>query len=160
MKILFMTLLLFCLVQESCAKDYRINHPVEIDSLLVAWLIDRYVDPEARFILTTKEQKLRNEDVTSINTSDSPYRRGSRLTAFDMAVGEFAVQNSCIEVLQRYNKILELTPWRKLEYPDAHNFEMTITPLLPELPNGKNLQQSFTFIDRFCNSVMQTYGPQ
>lgn len=160
MRIFLLTLLLICIAQGSGAKNYRINHPVEIDSLLVAWLIDRHIDPEARFILTTKEQTNQDKTVTSINTSDSPFRRGSSHTAFDVAVREFAIQNSCIEVLQHYNKILEITPWRKLEHSGAHNFENTITPLLPELPNGDDLQQSFSFIDRFCSNDPQDAGPE
>jgi len=151
-KIVISILLLFCMAQESWAKKYRINHPVEIDSLLVAWLIDRYVDNNAMFILAIREHGKIDNTVISINTSDSPYRRGSRHTAFDTAVREFAIQNDCIKVLQQYNKILEITPWRKLEHASAHNFEKMITPLLPEVPNGADLQQSFSFIDQFCSS--------
>ncbi len=93
-----------------------------------------------------------DDTAININTSDSPYRRGARHTAFDVAVREFAIQNSCVKLLQRYNKILEITPWRKMEHSDAYNFERAIVPLFPKTPNGRELQRVFSFIDSFCEN--------
>ena len=160
MRIIVLIMFLICMTEEGCAKNYRINCPVEIDSLLVAWLIDRYVDDKAEFALTTKEQISQEEDVININTSDSPYRRDARHTAFDIAVTEFGIQNSCIEMLQRHAKILEIMPWRKLEHPDTQNFERALTPRLPVRPDDDGLQQSFAYIDHFCASGSQTTAEQ
>jgi len=153
MRIILCTLLLISMAKGSLANNYRINHPLEIDSLLVAWLIDRYVETGAHFILAKKSQKIDvNQGVISVNTGDSPYRRGSRHTAFDMALKDFSVENKCIDVLQRYNKILEITPWRKLEFPDAHNFEKELTAMFPEKPVSADLYYLFSYLDDFCTN--------
>lgn len=155
MRIIVLAVFLLCVPQAGLAKNYRINCPVEIDSLLVAWLIDRFVDHAAEFTLTTKDKINLDVTIISINSSDSPYRRKARHTAFDTIVKESNIHNNCIEILQHYDRILEMMPWRKLEYPDALEFERTLKPLLPNQQNGNGLQQSFAFIDQFCASKLQ-----
>ena len=149
MRITVIVLLLFYLFcNAGWAKQYTLLSPLEADSVLVAWLIKRHVEPAAQFAILSKQKA--GPDSSAINTPHSPLRRSARFTAFDAAVRLYDVNNSCVATIQPLVRILEMTPWRKAEYPEALRFEQGLFSLLPDNPTGDDLEKAIAFVDSFC----------
>ena len=132
------------------AKTYTTYYPWESDSVLVAWVIQKFVDPEAKFVsIDKRKEKVDKEN--SINTSNSKLRRIARFTAFEMALKHYEVKDSaCTDELKRVIRVLEMTPWKKNEFEDILAFEEGFVPLLPKALEDNNLTKSFDYINNFC----------
>jgi hypothetical protein len=150
MRIIIAALLLFLSSGNVWGKQYKIHHPLETDSLLVAWLIKNHVDKDAVFSIVPKSEKV--DKNSSINTPNSPYRRSARFTAYDSAIRIFDIKDDCAGRIQPLVRILEMTPWRKHEYPEALRFEQDLVPLFPEKPGSGGLDKAFAFVDSYCST--------
>lgn len=146
----------FCFVLTGAAGNtysahYKTDRLWEIDSVLVAWLIKEHVDKEAIFSSIPRGERI--EKKFSINTPYSPLRRNARYTAFDAAIRIYKVDSQCIDKIRPIIRVLEITPWRKHEYLEALKFEKALVPLLPSEPGEGNLEDAFSYINTFCNSL-------
>lgn len=133
------------------AKDitYITYVPWESDSVLVAWLINRYVDRDIKFESLAKGEKIKLP--LTINTPNSKLKRNARYSAFETTVKYLKIkEDKCIKKLTKVIKILEMVPWQKHNYGDAMTFEQKIIPLLPSAPQKDGLDRAFKFIDKFC----------
>lgn len=148
MKILLGFILLMLMATKVVSADYSLRYPVETDSLLVAYVIKTYVDDKARFSVFEGSGPKQG---TPINTPDSPYRRNARFTAFDSVTRQHNVENSCIDTIRPIVRLLEMTPWRKHEVPEALRFERDLAELLPVKPGVTSFNEAFSFIDRYCS---------
>ncbi len=134
------------------AKDnvYKTYYPWESDSVLVAWVIHKFVDSNATFIAVDKKvEKIGKKN--SINSSNSKLRRTARFTAFEMALNYYKIKESkCTDELKRVIRVLEMTPWKKHEYEDILAFEEKFVTLFPKKLEDNNLTKSFEYLDNFC----------
>lgn len=132
------------------ANSYKTYYPWESDSVLVAWVIDKFADTNASFIAVDKrKEKIGKKN--SINSSNSKLRRTARFTAFEMALNHYKVkEDKCIGELKRVIRVLEMTPWKKHEYLKALKFEEDFVPLFPTNMGESKLKKPFEMIDRFC----------
>ena len=141
----------FCLILSNTAlgQEYTLAWPLETDSVLVAWLVHNHIDPEAVFTLHSPRPESA-KPATAINTADSPFRRSFRFTAFDEATRIHHLESPCISRLKPMVRLLEMTPWRKSEYPDALQFERKLSNRLPTNPDHLAFADAFAFIDSYC----------
>jgi hypothetical protein len=131
------------------ANSYKTYYPWESDSVLVAWVIDKFADTNASFIAVDKrKEKIGKKN--SINSSNSKLRRTARFTAFEMALHHYKVDNSCTNKIKRVIRVLEMTPWKKNEYEDVLAFEEGFVTLFPTTIEDNNLTKAFLYIDKFC----------
>ena len=145
-------------VTSAHGEQYTTYFPWETDSVLVAWLIKNHVDENATFSAIAKGGKTTKK--FSINTAKSSFRRTARFTAFDTACRIFRINDRCVQKIQPIIRILEMTPWRKQEYPEALRFEQGLVPLFPKQPRVGSLEKAFSYIDRFCNSKKKSVTEQ
>jgi hypothetical protein len=151
MKLLTSTFLFFFLsANVAYGEHYTIHYPLEIDSLLVAWVIKRYVDNNATFSTVAQGEAIKGN---SINTSNSVYRRSARFTAFDAAIRINDIDNDCVKKIQPIIKMLEITPWMKGESIEVTHFEKSLTQLFPEKPGSGEFEETFNAVDNFCAPI-------
>ncbi len=139
--ILFSFLLFLAPLNASVYKTYS---QWEVDALFVAWLIKRYVEHDSEFVIVKKGTFI--EKKLSINTPNSRFRRSAKETAFESALREFNIRNSCTDILTPIIRILELAPWRKSEYHHVLTFENSVVTRLKE----QDISAAFNYIDRYC----------
>jgi len=122
--------------------------PWEADAVVTAWVLKRYVAPNAHFVAQPRGfEPVQGE--AGIDMPDSPYRRSGRNTAFDAALRIHNIDTPCTRRLQPMVRLLELAKWRKSSMPAAEAFEAELVPLLPGRP-GEEPDAAFAFIDRYC----------
>ncbi len=148
--IIFFCLSLLGVAEKGFSAHYKTDRPWEIDSVLVAWLIKHYVDKDAVFSSVPRGEHIKKE--FSINTPYSPLRRSARCSAFDAGVRIYKVKSQCVEKIRPLIRLLEITSWRKHEYPEALKFEQGLMPLIPLDPGIENLEKAFLYIDSYCGS--------
>ncbi len=144
----FLVFLLLVNLLYAEGRHYKSYVPWETDSILVAWLIKRYVDKDATFATVKKPTKIEKE--YAINTSYSDMRRSSRFTAFEAAARIYKLDNVCIDKLKPIIRVLEMTPWRKHEDMRSFRFEEEIVPLFPTESGEQSLDDVFNYIDKYC----------
>jgi hypothetical protein len=127
--------------------------PWEIDSVLVAWAIKRYVDVGSEFIALERGTSIPVEK--SIDTPDSYYRRTGMTSAFEGAVHRHGLSSECLDSLVSISRVLELTPWRKSEDENASDFEIQIMPYVPRVPQKGGLEKAFEVIDQYCARIQK-----
>jgi len=147
-------LMLFLITINSYASVYKSYYPWESDSILVAWVIDKFVDKNASFIAVDKKEEKLSTNENTINTSNSKLRRTARFTAFEMAVKYYNIkEDRCINRLKKIIRVLEMTPWKKEEYEDIVKFEERFVALFPKEIKDNNLSRAFKYLDNFCKEV-------
>lgn len=122
--------------------------PWEVDSVVSAWALRRFVDPQAVFVTRLKGSPVSAR--ASIDTPDSDYKRGARSTAFDEVVRRNQAASPCLEKLAPIVRTLELSPWRKSADPLSEAFEQGLVPLIPQGLGVASLEPAFAYIDAFC----------
>jgi len=148
----FIVLLIISLQSAIYAKEttYKVYYPWESDSILVAWAIHTYINPQASFVSVDKTKKKISKK-EAINTANSKFRRTARYTAFETAIRYFKIKDSeCIKKLTKAIRVLEMTPWKKQEYEDVLAFEEGFVPLFPQKIDDNNLSKVFDYIDTYC----------
>lgn len=148
---------LFASINVAHGKQYTTYYPLEIDSLLVAWVIKRYVDKEATFSTVAKDES--TQEGLYINTSKSRYYRSARYTAFDAAIRIHDIDNDCVKKIQPIIKMLEITPWMKGESIEVSRFEESLVPFFPDKPGTEDFEQAFVVIDNFCKLEESAKAP-
>lgn len=131
------------------AQTFETWAPWEVDTVVSAWTLKRFVDPSAEFLSKPKGAPV--SGAFSLDTPDSPYKRGARNTAFDEVVRRNALASPCLERLAPIVRTLELSPWRKSAHPESEAFEQGLVPLLPGAPEG-SLEPAFHYLDEFCRT--------
>ena len=126
------------------AAIYKTYTQWETDALFVAWLIDRYVEKDSKFVVTEKGTFI--EAKYAINTPNSRFRRSAKETAFESALRIFNIHNGCTDILIPIIRILELAPWRKSEYTHVLTFENDIMTRLKQ----QDISAAFDYIDSYC----------
>ncbi len=132
------------------ADIYYAYYPYESDSVLTAWLIRKFRDPQALFAGIEKGEHVRIDPKFQINTAQSRFRRSARFTAYESAKKILNIHDPCAEKLVKVSRILEAAPWRKQQYPTITTFERMLHEALPKTPDPSNLDKAFKVIDRFC----------
>jgi hypothetical protein len=133
---------------DASARTYVTWAPWQVDSVLVAWVIKRFVEHDVEFEAVAPGTTVASD--VALDAPTSRYRRNARRTAFEEAARVLRVESQCIEALRPINRVLELAAWRKSEFPEAEAFELGLTRLLPSGPAKGGLEQAFAFIDAFC----------
>lgn len=133
---------------ETTAPLYVTWHPWQVDSVLAAWALKRFVFMEAGFASVPKGTPIAAGQALDI--PDSAYRRNGLRTAYEEVLRLHHLVAPCAERLRPIARVLELAQWRKSEYPEAENFEAGLLPLLPTQPTGDGLTPAFAYIDQFC----------
>jgi hypothetical protein len=128
--------------------------PWQADSVLAAWALKRFVDPDAQFESAAGGTRLPAD--RALDTPDSPYRRTAARTAFEEVVRLHKLDFACIERLRPIIRVLELARWRKSESPQAEGFESALSQRLPREPGRGGLEPAFSYIDSFCASAPDT----
>ena len=126
------------------ATVYKTYAQWEVDALFVAWLINRHVEKDSEFIIVKKGTLI--EAKYAINTPNSRFRRSAKETAFESALREFNIRNSCTDTLTPIIRILELAPWRKSEYHHVLTFESDLVTRLKQ----QDISAAFDYIDSYC----------
>lgn len=126
------------------ASTYKTYTQWEVDALMSAWLISRFVESDAKFSIVKKGSIIDKE--YAINTPNSKYRRGAKETAFESVLRQFSISDSCTKSLIPIIRVVELAPWRKSEYLYILNFENEIVDIL----NKDGIERAFIYIDNYC----------
>lgn len=130
------------------SSTYYVKEPLEPDTVLSAWIVKQSLNPNFKIIKSNEIDKIDNAYL--LNTSKSPIRRNGRFTAFEMALKTYKTPNSiCINTLRKNIKIIELTPWKKLEYIEVLDFEQKFVNSF----ESNDLKQSFKFLNNFCKGL-------
>lgn len=131
-------------------KTFTTWLPWQVDSVVAAWVLKRYVHPDALF-----ESAPRGTDIPSeraLDTPASPYRRNGRQTAFDETMRIHKLRFACADKLAPIVRMLELAPWRKSENPEAEKFELELNRLMPQGSTKGGLDSAFSYIDQYCGN--------
>lgn len=134
--------------KDSNTIEYGTWSPWEIDAILAAWAIKKYVHNNAEFTSHPKGTNI-NTDY-SIDIPNSPYSRNGKTTAFQQVIEKNNINSPCIKEFITISRILEIAPWRKSQYEDAADFETEIGPHMPRTPQKGGLERSFEVIDKYC----------
>ncbi len=132
------------------AEVHYAPFPYETDTVLTAWLIKHYKDPEALFAGIPKSKQSKIPSERQINTGVSPYRRSARFTAFETARRILGATGTCIEKLTPLSRVLEKAAWRKQQYPEFVSFELRLHNSLPDSPEPNDLRKAFEIIENYC----------
>jgi hypothetical protein len=137
--------LVFLLFSSSLnAVVYKTYAQWEVDALLVAWLISRYVEKNSKFEVVEKGTYI--EKRYAINTPNSKFRRSGKETAFESALRQLNIHNSCTNILTPIIRIIELAPWRKSEHIHVLAFESDVMVQLQQ----QDISAAFNYIDNYC----------
>ena len=128
------------------ATVYQTQSRWEVDAVLVAWLINRHVETDSEFILVEKGTLI--DAMHAINTPNSRFRRSAQETAFESALRQFNIHNSCSDVLTPMIRLIELAPWRMNEHSHAKMFERDILAL----SETQDISAAFEYIDSYCQN--------
>ena len=79
------------------ASVYKTYSQWEVDAIMVAWLIHSYVEKDSEFMLVEKGSYIDKD--YAINTPNSKFRRGAKETAFESALRQLRIGNSCTDKL-------------------------------------------------------------
>jgi len=135
-----------------CLSDDHVSYktwsPWEVDAVLTAWGIRKYKSPNAVFESVAKGTSV--DKILSLDTPYSNYKRTGTKSAFQVFVESEFVKDKCVTKLVEISKILELTAWRKSEYPYAVELEEKLVPFIPRRPIKGGLMPAFKVIDDFC----------
>ena len=124
--------------------------PWQVDSVLAAWALQRYVFFGAGFEAVQAGTDLPND--VALDTPNSKYRRNGSRTAFEEVLRTHSLKVPCTEYLRPLNRVLELTKWRKSEYPEAEAFESKLAELYPMKPGKGGLEAAFHHLDEICEA--------
>ena len=125
---------------------YRTYSRWEPDGILAAWVIHRFVDPEAAFEAVPKGTKI--EKGFSINTSRSVLKRTGRETAYEKALRYYHLKgDSCDRIFLPMIRVLELAPWKKTRSPELMTFEEA---LRHQVAKG-GMSAAFSFLQSYCH---------
>lgn len=125
--------------------------PWQVDSVVAAWVLKRYVHADAIFESVPRGTSLSPE--RALDTPASLYRRNGRQTAFDETLRINKLRFACADKLGPIVRMLELAPWRKSENPGAEKFESELNRLMPQGTTKGGLEAAFGYIDRFCGNT-------
>lgn len=133
------------------AKNYVGYCPLEPDTALTFWAIQKYKDKDAKFFLGDKKSVINLKKAMKINTSDAKIKRNGRFTAFEIFLYKNNIKsNKCIKKLIKMDKVLEMMPWMKNQFPDILAFENKLRNLSPKNRGKVKLKRLFHYIDNFC----------
>jgi len=143
---------IFCLfLYFAFAKSYVGYYPLEPDTALTFWAIQKYKDKDAKFFLVDKKSAINLKKTIKINTSDAKIKRNGRFTAFEIFLYKNKIKsNECMKRLIKIDKVLEMMPWMKNQFPDILAFENRLRNLSPKKSGKVKLKRLFLFIDEFC----------
>ena len=130
------------------ATQYQMHDPIEIDTVLTAWLIKTYVDKNATFKSFPKSVTVKKE--VAINTPNAYFRRNATYTAYEMAKRKYHISDTCSNSLVKVIKVLEMMPWKKQEFTTIMHFEEGLVPLFPDKVGDANLTKVFNYINHYC----------
>jgi len=131
-------------------RTYSAWVPWQVDSVVTAWLLKRYVHPGALFENVPRGTILSPE--RALDTPASPYRRSGRHTAFEETLRIHKIHIACADKLGPIVRMLELASWRKSENPEAEKFELELNRLMPQGPAKGGLDAAFSYIDQYCGN--------
>jgi hypothetical protein len=149
-KPLIAMLLFFTMATQSFCRVYYAYWPLESDTVLTFWLLHRYSDPSARLIGVEKGKTINAPDHLQINTPTAYYRRTSRFSAYENTRRVLRIEDTCARFYDRIARILEMSSWRKQEYPDLVRFERNLHRLLPAHPGEQQLTRVFRYLNTYC----------
>jgi len=146
---MFRKIIIFLSVVFLFGKEYAGYFPLEADTALTFWGIKKYVDKNAKFYLYNKDSEIKNK--IEINTKSADIKRNGRYTAFEMLIYKYKIpKNRCINKLIKTDRVLEMMPWRKNEYPDFLRFEKGLLGTYTLSHGEANLSKMFKYIDNYC----------
>lgn len=134
--------------QSSSKAPYAVILPVEVDSLLSAWAIQRHVESRARFVGI--EGSVSNANQTDAIAARYPV--GTGLTQFEQIAQAEHLQGACIDSLKEASRVFEIMAWRKNQFPSVLQLEHDLKAGMPERPQPADFERAFVVIDQWCKA--------
>jgi len=137
-------------------SEYILSQPLEIDTILSAWLIQRYVDTGARFRATaattskTPVQGQRPPDAIALR-----YPVAAGHTQVEQIIEQEHISGPCVSSIQEASRVLEIMAWRKSQFPAVLMLEQKLREVIDAGVNGapdeEVFQSAFLKIEQWCD---------
>jgi hypothetical protein len=131
---------------------YLVAAPWEADSAIAAWLISRYVSQNAEFASVIASTPLIGDQARyAIDIAGGQYVRTNDDSAAGAVMRAHKIADPCAQTLHRFSRVLELSAWRKGQFPEAVMFEQYLRPTLEAITSNKHgTDVLFKAIDQWC----------
>jgi len=120
---------------------------LELDRCASAWLIKRYVEPQAVFRFYPDGELV--ETGTPFDTADSRLSRTHNRSTFEVIVDTYGISNEKVQKLAELVHDVEINYWGARKSQISRKVEMEVNALIAaSADNQKCLQRCFRYFDR------------
>ena len=150
--VLLVTLMLCCRPMVGHAGEkgqvFSTGNILELDRVASAWLIKRYVDPEARFKFFPEGQLI--SEGIAYDTPDASMQRTHRWSTFEAVKNRYRISDPKLDALTRIVHDAEINFWAAERKADAETLVQQINEIIKSASdNAACLVQCFAVFDKF-----------
>lgn len=131
--------------QES-SNIYATWDPVELDTIASAWLIKRFIDPNAEFKFFTKGEFI--TEGVAFDTPDAEFRRTQNQSTFENIVSKYKIGDTALIEIGRIIHDTEINYWNKQLKGDSESAEKQIRAIIDSSPDSYvRFEKGFRYFD-------------
>lgn len=121
--------------------------PSELDTCASAWLIKKYVDPQAVFKFYPRGSFV--EQGMAFDTPDAKWKRTQRASTFEAILAEYKIKDKALERIGQMIHEIEINYWAGDIEPLAEESNREILAIIKEQNNPMEIfNQSFIVLDK------------
>lgn len=125
---------------------------MEVDRVASAWLIKRYVDPEAEFIFFEDGQLVTRG--TAFDTPDARFSRTHNLSTFEVLMRHFRINDPKVTALAAAIHQIEINYWTGAGTAPAADLASQINAVIKANPDpGGCLAKCFDLLDQIVERL-------
>jgi hypothetical protein len=157
MKQFFCFLLLICCWCTSAVAGedrhlYSTGKIMEVDRVASAWLIKRYVDPEAEFIFFKDGQLITRG--TAFDTPDARFSRTHNLATFEVLMRNFSIDDPKVTALSSAVHQIEINYWAGADNASAADLARQVNAVIKANPDPAGcLAKCFDLLDQIIDGI-------
>lgn len=131
---------------------YSTGSILELDRCASAWLIKRYVDPEATFKFFPDGEFI--PEGVAFDTPDARLTRTHNLSTFEIIMQRYAIDHDGINKIAQYVHDVEINFWSGKKNPEAARIEQQIRKIINHTPDQQDcLEKCFVYFDNLLERL-------
>jgi len=131
---------------------YSTWNNLEVDKCASAWLIVRFIDPQASFRFYSPGELI--SEGIPFDTPDSEIRRTFNKTAFEVIMGKYNISDPAIKKLADIIRDVEINLWAQKKYKLSEELNLKINEIIKNLSSPEEaLKNSFKIFDSIYDQI-------
>ena len=149
----FLLLLVFLPSSHATAGVYVTLEGFEVDKMASIWLIQRFIDQEAKFKFVAKGDKLPAGE--RFDMPESSLRRTATQSTYEVLLSHYTIKDKLLRYIGKIIHDIEINTWERKRLAQTHEVQLMIGSIIQDADNNeKKIERSTSYFDRLYNSLL------